>query len=114
MDERDLREQFARLRAVERQRVPAFARATAPRVAHRTPASLGLAVAIVATLVLSVFLLPRDEPHAGLIDLRASHWTGPTDFLLSVPGDWMLREVPSIGAPMSVYTDSVSHRRSSS
>jgi hypothetical protein len=35
-------------------------------------------------------------PEALAIDLSVTRWTAPTDFLLDLPGDALLRQVPEI------------------
>jgi hypothetical protein len=98
IDDRDLRDRFASLRRAESGEAPAFARSiTAPR--RESKPSVALTIAIAATLVLSVLFLPDDVKPTDTIDLRSARWIAPTDFLLNVPGDWMLREVPRIAVP---------------
>jgi hypothetical protein len=97
-DERDLRDRFARLRRAEGGEAPSFARSIAARPREARP-SVALTIAIAATLVLSVLFLPDDVKPTETIDLRSARWVAPTDFLLNVPGDWMLREVPRIAVP---------------
>jgi len=35
--------------------------------------------------------------QGGLIDLAAVRWEAPTDFLLALPGEELLRAVPELG-----------------
>jgi hypothetical protein len=97
-DDRDLRDRFAGLRNADSHQVPPFGRSigTRPREAR---ASVALTILIAATLILSVLFLPRDVTPTETIDLRSARWIAPTDFLLNVPGDWMLRDMPRIAVP---------------
>lgn len=104
-DDRDLRDRFARLRRAESREAPPFVVAVRPREARP---SVVLTIAIAATLVLSVLFLPDDVGPTETIDLRSARWVAPTDFLLNVPGDWMLRDVPRITVPQ---IDTATYRR---
>src|SRR5688572_10232867 len=94
-DDKDLVDRFAAMRRAERGSAPAFTnvRAHARRQRNiRAPFVLGLA-AVAATIIgvlVGRDLLHRDD--SALLDLDAVHWTAPTDFLLNVPGNWMLRD----------------------
>src|SRR5919109_1781572 len=94
-DDRDLVDRFASLRRAESSEAPAFARSITVRPREARP-SVALTIAIAATLVLSVVFLPDNGKPTETIDLRSARWIAPTDFLLNVPGDWMLRDVPRI------------------
>lgn len=103
----DLRGRFARLREEERALAPAFGavRARARRVPSRPTMLLsGLAAAASFALIAygAVHVLGPPEPtDAALapaqIMLTSTRWTGPTDFLLDVPGASLLRTVPTFG-----------------
>ena len=116
-DDKDLVDRFAAMRRAERASAPMFAnvRARAERQ-HSLRAPFALAAAAVAATIIGVLvgrdLLRRDE--SALLDLDAIHWTAPTDFLLNVPGNWMLRDLPEIASPASMQFDTTSFRRTSS
>jgi hypothetical protein len=100
-DETDLKERFGDLRRETAARTPSFhttlAAAARRRAAPRHRALwLGAAVAVSAVLV---FLLARrGQPGARMaIDLASARWHAPTDFLLALPGEELLRTVPRLG-----------------
>lgn len=105
--ERELREGFDRLRREDAAGVPSF-RATLARAARRRAgrpsARLRLVAgaitvaAVLAALVLGVGLLRAPGSRGVRVELAATRWRGPTDFLLRLPGAELLRTVPSIGA----------------
>jgi hypothetical protein len=105
--DRDLRELFARLRAQERGDVPSFravrARATRPDTPRWTRVSVAATIAAAAALFALGTLARQDHtrPETALleVDLRASTWRSPTDFLLSTPGSDLMRTIPAVGAP---------------
>ena len=101
-DEADLKERFDDLRRETAARAPSF-HATLEGVAARRRAAprhrarwLGAAVAVSAVLV---FLLTRrGQPDTRMaIDLASARWHAPTDFLLALPGEELLRTVPRLG-----------------
>ena len=100
-DDRDLRALFARLREEDRVRVPAF---RAPR-AGKAPQWKGIGrVAVAAAVILIALMLawpdrrPSTVPRQ-VVDLGATAWQSPTDFLLITPGSDLLRTVPAVGSP---------------
>lgn len=115
-DDGDLAERFARLRKAERETTPPFAQISERRErpqSHRGPFALGLAAAVMAAAIIGVLVQrgrPRPEAPAPL-DLRTARWTAPTDFLLKVPGSWLLRDVPQIAEPPSLQFDATTYRR---
>ena len=68
-------------------------RAARPR--HRT-GRLGAAAVAVAGIAVAL-LLTRPHRHRMTVDLASVRWNGPTDFLLVLPGDALLRAVPDLG-----------------
>lgn len=121
-DDRDLAGQFARLRREQREAASTFGAVTArpaPRRRRRVP-FVGLAAAVVAAIVIGGNVIRHEvKPHGAreqppVIDLRSARWVAPTDFLLNVPGDWLLRDLPRIAAPASFRFDTVTYRRISS
>jgi len=94
-DDDALRERFASLRREDAAAVRPFrALLTAKRAARR----LGFVVrwagaAIIVIVVVGVLLATRGR-GAIAIDLATVRWEGPTDFLLRLPGEDLLRTVP--------------------
>ena len=68
-------------------------RAARPR--HRTGGLVAAAVAVAGIAV--ALLLTRPHRHRMTVDLANVRWNGPTDFLLVLPGDALLRAVPDLG-----------------
>ncbi len=99
-----LRDRFAEMRSEDEAGAPPF-RATlagAERRHRRSPRGVRLragamaAAAVLAALALGLALLRR--PGSGVeLDLSATRWRSPTDFLLQLPGDELLRTVPRLG-----------------
>lgn len=121
-DDPELAGQFARLRREQRDATPAFAAVTArpaQRRSRRAP-FVGLAVAVAASVAIGVVVIrPEAKSNAGpetplVLDFRSAHWAAPTDFLLDVPGSWLLRELPQVSAPASLQVDTINYRRISS
>jgi len=102
-DDHRLRNGFEALRREDTARRPPFgatvaaARArqtTVPR--HRAWRLAAAAVAVVAVVVVSIW---RERDGVRLqIDLATVRWHAPTDFLLKLPGDELLRSVPQLGS----------------
>src|SRR5881398_927531 len=55
------------------------------------------AAAVVVVGVALALLFTRPDRHGRTIDLATVRWEGPTDFLLVLPGDELLRTVPDFG-----------------
>src|SRR5947199_313268 len=73
----------------------ASARGVAARPRGR---ALGLAAAVVVVVAVVVISLRRERDGVRLeIDLATVRWQAPTDFLLNLPGDELLRSVPQLG-----------------
>jgi hypothetical protein len=101
-NDHDLGERFHALRREDAATAPPFhatlaaARARASAPPHRRRA-LGLAAAAVGVAgVALALLLARPNRHM-TVDLTTVRWEAPTDFLLHVPGDELLRTVPELG-----------------
>lgn len=118
-DDHYLAEQFARLRREDREAVLSLAAFTVrpmPRPSRRTP-FVGLAATIVATMAIGIIGIHHEtRSHAvrerqPVFDLGSVRWVGPTDFLLTVPGDRLLRDLPQIDAPASFLFDTIIYRR---
>ena len=102
--ERELRERFERLRREDEASGPSFPAALAgaqrrrarrgPTVRRVAVAAIALAGVVVAAVILDFRLGPRDPR----VDLAATRWRGPTDFLLRLPGADYLRTVPRLNA----------------
>ncbi|MGH7568419.1 MAG: hypothetical protein ACREL9_05535 [Gemmatimonadales bacterium] len=106
--ERELRDRFERLRREEADRVPAFRAVLAAaerRRAGRPPARFRLAlgvIALAAGVVAVVVGVRLFRAPATPVDLAATRWRGPTDFLLRLPGHELLGTVPRLS---TMYTD---------
>jgi len=107
--ERELRERFERMRREDLAGGPSL-RATlagaqrrharrGPPVRRVAAGAIAVATVVVAAVILDFWLGPRDPR----IDLAATRWRGPTDFLLRLPGADYLRTVPRLDA--SAVTD---------
>ncbi len=101
-DDHQLREGFEALRREDAAGTPPFgatvaaARARQATVPRHRALRLGAAVAVVAVVVLSIW---RERDGVRLqIDLATVRWHAPTDFLLKLPGDELLRSVPQLGS----------------
>ena len=98
----DLRDRFRALRREDAAAAPPFdatlAAARARRVApsHRRTGWLAAAAVVVAAVAV-VLLFTRPDRHGRTIGLATVRWEGPTDFLLVLPGDDLLRTVPHFG-----------------
>jgi hypothetical protein len=98
----DLRKRFEMLRGEDAELAPPFptivARARARRAAR--PRQVGPSLAAAAVLIVMAvlaFLFTRRDGSRVAIDLAAVRWEAPTDFLLKLPGDELLRAVPLLG-----------------
>lgn len=121
-DDRDLAGRFARLRREQREAAAPFAAIAARPGRRRGRASRfgGIVVATAAAVVFVTLVIrgdvapSRERTRSATIDLRSAGWPGPTDFLLNVPGDWLLRDIPRIARPLSIRIDNFTDRRISS
>jgi hypothetical protein len=99
-DDRDLRDRFEALRREDAERGTPFPTtlgdARARRLHPPRRAILPVAAAVVAAAAL-IFLITRHHRQAAAIDLASVRWHLPTDFLLQLPGDELLRTVPELG-----------------
>ncbi len=99
-----LRDRFAQMRSEDAAGAPAFRAmlAGAERRARRSPRGVRLTAramataAVLAALALGLLLLRRPASRVEL-DRSATRWRGPTDFLLQLPGDQLLRTMPRLG-----------------
>ncbi len=110
--ERDLRDEFARLRDEERRQATPFHDVLSkpiepPRPARASWVRITAAAAVLALIVGLTISRARwttpQGPVAGtdqameIVDLGATSWTSPTDFLLELPSQALLEEVPELG-----------------
>jgi len=111
MNDDGLRALFAAARRRDAARAPGFADTLAVprRRPSRARVPLALAAAAVAVVVAAVWLL-RPAPEFP-IDLAATRWEAPTDFLLRTPGAELLRSVPDVGSIADVTTMMENDRR---
>jgi hypothetical protein len=110
MNERDdhyLKQAFEALRREATEVTPPFASTVGAARALQGVAprrgALGLAAVLVLAIVAVVAVSTWRGPQGGRldIDLATVRWQAPTDFLLKLPGDELLRSVPQLG-PRSV------------
>ncbi|MBI3982873.1 MAG: hypothetical protein HY337_08170 [Gemmatimonadetes bacterium] len=95
----ELRARFAALRQEDSRLLPQFrgaqqALAATPRLSRWVPAA---ALASAAVAVLWLAGRDRDTSDRRGLDLAATVWRAPTDFLLETPGRDLLRQVPDVG-----------------
>ena len=118
-DDHDLRNRFEELRREDLQHATPFKplRAIAPGGARRARPHrrlvIGLTAAVVGGVVL-VILFTRPHRDGEPFDLATVRWQGPTDFLLDLPGEGLLRTVPEIGrwsSPGTAFTPHIPDRR---
>ena len=105
-DDHQLRNGFEALRREDAAGTPPFGatvagararQATVPR--HRALRLAAAAVAVVAVVAVVVVSIWRERDGVRLqIDLATVRWRAPTDFLLKLPGDELLRSVPQLGS----------------
>ncbi len=123
--ERELREEFARLRDEERRQATPFHEVLSKPVEPRpTPvrASWVRITAAAAVLALIVGLTisrarwtPSQGPTAGtdapveIVDLGTTSWISPTDFLLELPSQELLEEVPKFGPTSGLIEEDGEH-----
>ena len=91
MNDQELRERFAELRAFEHASAPAF---ELPE--HRMPRQwrvAGASTALVAAAAVVILLLVRDAQEA---EMSITDWVAPTDVLLQMPGTEWLGEMPTL------------------
>jgi len=101
-DDHQLRKGFEALRREDAACTPPFeataaaARARQATVPRHRALTLAAAAAVVAVVVVSIWR-ERDGVRPQ-IDLATVRWHAPTDFLLKLPGDELLRSVPQLGS----------------
>jgi hypothetical protein len=117
-DEADLREDFARLRDAHRRGAPSFAAVLATRPTRRRwGARSFIVLSLAAATVVVMVVRERSESrarNAASAMLRSARWTAPTDFLLDVPGGWLLRDLPRVASPATRPIDNIPVPRTSS
>ena len=104
--DQDLREKFARLRAEVDDIVPPFAMPAVRRAPRQVGHVWAAAAAVLVALVGTWYVTSSGEsqvPYA--IDLAATTWEAPTDFLLEIPGSALLDSIPGIGIEVPVIVE---------
>ena len=100
-DDHHVKQAFEALRREDAAATPPFAAtiaaARARRMARPRRRALGLAAVIVVVAVVVVSLRRERDGVRLEIDLATVRWQAPTDFLLNLPGDELLRSVPQLG-----------------
>ena len=102
-DEPHLRRGFEALRREDAAAMPSFQATVAAARARQAAApgrrALRLAAVVVAVVAVVVVWTWRGRHNVRLqIDLATVRWQAPTDFLLKLPGDELLRSVPQLGS----------------
>ena len=113
-NDHDLEERFHALRRVDAAGAPAFhATLAAARVRgagkpRRRTLGLAAAAVVIAGVAVALLLTRRGAPT----DLATVRLKTPTDFLLAVPNEQLLRTVPQLGrASVTGFTTIDLHRR---
>lgn len=106
----DIRARFARMAQEDAAAAPALPDFDSLRVRRparwRAPMRWAAGAAGVSALAAAATLIVlRQPPVPYPIDLSATAWTAPTDFLLNTPGSALLRHVPSIGVATAPPTE---------
>ncbi len=101
-DDHHLKQAFEALRREDAAGTPPFAATIAAARARRTARprrrALELAAAVIVVVAVVVISIRRERAGVRLeIDLATVRWQAPTDFLLNLPGDELLRSVPQLG-----------------
>jgi hypothetical protein len=101
-DDPHLRQRFEALRREDAAGTPPFratvAAARAGQAAAPGRRALWLAAVLVAVVAVVVVSTWREQDGVRVeIDLATVRWHAPTDFLLKLPGDELLRSVPQLG-----------------
>jgi hypothetical protein len=102
--DQDLKQRFVALRRAAAAASPSFqatlAKARAGGGTERRRRRLRVAAALGLSAALVLLLMRRHplEPYVA-IDPATVRWQAPTDFLLTLPGDELLRGVPRLGQP---------------
>ena len=102
-DDHQIRKGFEALRREDAAGTPSFratvAAARARPAASRGQRALRLAAAVVVAVVAALLVRTwrgRDTVRLQ-VDLATVRWQAPTDFLLKLPGDELLRSIPQLG-----------------
>lgn len=118
-NDHDLGEHFHTLRREDAAAAPPFhatlaaARARAAAPPRRRTLGLAAAAVVVAGVALAL-LFTRPDRRGVTIGLPTVRWEAPTDFLLALPGDELLRAVPELGRvslPRAGFTTVTPDRR---
>ena len=100
-DDHHVKQAFEALRREDVAGTPPFpatiAAARARRTARPRRRALGLAAAIVVVALVFISIRRERDGVRLAIDLATVRWRAPTDFLLNLPGDELLRSVPQLG-----------------
>ncbi len=101
-DDCELAERFAELRQEVQRAPPPFDPRAYRGAGRRTSARttwIAMALAAAALLIVAVDVTRRRaSPMPSVaVDLDATHWRAPTDFLLATPGVELLRDIPELG-----------------
>jgi hypothetical protein len=100
----DLRARFAALRRQDAARTPGFTQVlqrTRRAFITRTSVLAATACLLIAVIAVSLIWISqnRSPPAPPNAAPSLADWRAPTDFLLNIPGQVLLRTVPRIGEP---------------
>lgn len=124
-EERELRDGFARLRDEEHRQVTPFHALLSRPIEHRsvptraswvriTAAAAVLAMIVGLTISRTRWFTSQDpiadtDAAAEMVDLGTTTWTSPTDFLLELPNQELLEEVPELGPTHGLIGENLKH-----
>jgi len=98
-NDHDLEQRFEALRRAQSGVAPSFratlsaARARRAATARHRPLGLVAAAVVIASVAIAVLIIRRKLPN----DLATVRLNTPTDFLLALPNEELLRTVPELG-----------------
>jgi len=97
MDESEIRDRFAQLRAVDRERARTRSRQRRRAMPRVRPLVIGVAAAVVIAAVWIANARPFSPRTATPTISAIAAWRAPTDVLLRTPGSELLGTVPVLG-----------------
>ena len=96
--DREIRELFTRLRPEREASVPVFEQTLKSATPAHPLQRFKLAGALTALMAAAILVwqLASPPPPSEPVPMMLSEWRSPTDFLLRLPGDALLRSVPRL------------------
>ena len=99
LNDGDLRQRFAALRAEDTPSAPRFRVPLGQRLPRRlSPAWIAVPAVAAAAALWIVGRGGRELETAYTIDMTSTVWVAPTDFLLATPGSDLLGTLPDVGS----------------